>query len=153
MLKIFAVLDLKVMKNPGLLFCLTALLSSASFADSTVGIQSPESFAQDQSTQGQAMIADSPVGPLGLRFSGGLVIDGEDTQQQFGKNDLEQAAAYVGIGVQQQLGNLDLSADLGWMERQGDRCAAPDCQDDRDLKPGSALNSEPVVNLQLRFRF
>ncbi len=99
------------------------------------------------------MIADSPVGPLGLRFSGGLVIDGEDTQQQFGKNDLEQAAAYVGIGVQQQLGNLDLSADLGWMERQGDRCAAPDCQDARDLKPGSALNSEPVVNLQLRFRF
>lgn len=131
---------------------LTAQLSSVALAESASGIASPESFAQDHSTQGQALIAESPTGPLGLRFSGGLVIDGTDNQQRFGINDLDDAATYVGVGVSQNLGAMDISADLGWMHRPDQKCSSDACKT-RALDTTDPLESEPVVNLQFRFRF
>lgn len=102
-------------------------------------------FTKNASTQGEAVIADSPAGPLGLRFSGGLIIDSEIVDGQFDQSDLDRASPYLGIGVVQSLGNIDLSADLGWIERESSI----------DSLDGPTIRSEaePVLNVQFRLRF
>ncbi len=112
--------------------CLTA--QAQSLSDSNT-------FTQNAATQGEAVIADSPTGPLGLRFSGGMIIDSENTAGQFGQHSLDNASPYLGIGVVQSRGNIDMSADLGWIER--------DATDAEQVK----TDLEPVLNLQVRLRF
>lgn len=109
----------------------------------------PKQFTDNQATQGEAIIANTAAGPLGLRFSGGFVVDSERPIGQFAGTDLEEAAPYLGIGVAGQMGALGLSADLGWVER--DRRCKPDTCSTEALKTDAA--SEPVLNFQLKFRF
>ena len=128
-----------------------ALCTAPAFAAETLGedMVAPKQFTDNHATQGEAIIANTPAGPLGLRFSGGFVVDSEQPSGQFAGTDLEDAAPYIGIGVAGQMGALDLSADLGWVERNSrckpDTCTAQVLETDAE--------SEPVLNLQLKFRF
>ncbi|WP_420550251.1 hypothetical protein [Litorivicinus lipolyticus] len=110
-------------------------------------------------TGGDAFVADSPAGPLGLRFSGGVVID---SQSSFGSHDgetgldaLQRGHPYLGIGVVQHLGRdrrLDLSADLGLIQRE----TQTQCLDDSacmSQKTTIQRNNETVISLGLRYRF
>ena len=128
-----------------------ALCIAPAFAAETLGedMVAPKQFTDNHATQGEAIIANSPAGPLGLRFSGGFVVDSEQPSGQFAGADLEDAAPYLGIGVAGQMGALDLSADLGWVERT--RRCKPDACTAEALEADAA--SEPVLNFQLKFRF
>lgn len=128
-----------------------ALFIAPAFAAETLGgdMVAPKQFTDNHATQGEAIIANSPTGPLGLRFSGGFVVDSEQPSGQFAGADLEDAAPYLGIGVAGQMGALDLSADLGWVERT--RRCKPDACTAEALTTDAA--SEPVLNFQLKFRF
>lgn len=114
-------------------------------------ISEPATFTQNSSTQGTAMVAESPAGPLGLRFSGGLIIDTERSDAQFGQSDLENASPYLGIGVMQRHGNMDFSADLGFVQRE--RCATEDCTATSVSTAGPETDTQPVLNLGFRLRF
>ena len=128
-----------------------ALCIAPAFAAETLGgdMVAPKQFTDNHATQGEAIIANSPAGPLGLRFSGGFVVDSEQPSGQFAGTDLEDAAPYLGIGVAGQMGALDLSADLGWVERT--RRCKPDACTAEALETDAA--SEPVLSFQLKFRF
>lgn len=128
-----------------------ALSFAPAFAAEPFGddMVAPKQFTDNQATQGEAIIANTPAGPLGLRFSGGFVVDSEQPSGQFAGSDLEDAAPYLGIGVAGQMGALDLSADLGWVERT--RRCKPDTCTAEVLDTDSA--SEPVLNFQLKLRF
>ena len=128
-----------------------ALCLAPAFAAETLSEEwaAPKQFTDNHATQGEAIIANSPAGPLGLRFSGGFVVDSEQPSGQFSVTDLEDAAPYLGIGVAGQMGALDLSADLGWVERNR-RCKPDNCTAEA-LETDAA--SEPVLNFQLKFRF
>ena len=128
-----------------------ALCIAPAFAAETPGEDrvAPKQFTDNHATQGEAMIANSPAGPLGLRFSGGFVVDSEQPSGQFSVTDLEDAAPYLGIGVAGQMGALDLSADLGWVERTR-RCKPDTCT--AEVQDTDSA-SEPVLNFQLKLRF
>lgn len=114
-------------------------------------ISEPATFTQNSATQGTAMVAESPAGPLGLRFSGGLIIDGNHPEAQFGQSDLNSASPYLGIGVMQRHGNMDFSADLGFVQRE--RCADDYCLASSVSNSATQTDTQPVLNLGFKLRF
>ena len=79
-----------------------ALCTAPAFAAETLGrdMVAPKQFTDNHATQGEAIIANTPAGPLGLRFSGGFVVDSEQPSGQFAGTDLEDAAPTLGLESQ-----------------------------------------------------
>ncbi len=108
-------------------------------------------------TLGDAYVAETPAGPLGLRFSGGVVVDSQSTfgDSEVGLDDLQNGRPYLGIGVVHSLGReqrLDLSADLGMIQRE----SQSECTLDASCLSQQATtqrDNEAVISLGLRFRF
>lgn len=141
--------------KPALL--LTALIALPTLADNAKdGLWVPDQFTRDSMTQGQSFIADAPLGALGIRFSGGVVVDLASPLSQdrtVGLEQAEDARTYLGVGVTQSVTpQIDFSADFGLVEKD----LAPLCPDEGCLGTSPAANSrstEPVMSLGLRYRF
>lgn len=112
--------------------------------------------AREAAAMGEAFIADSPTGPLGLRFSGGVIVDSQaeyrgDRDHTTNLTEIREGSPYLGIGVAHSLGEnqqLDLSADIGLIQRINDvedDCLDQTCQSPRD--------NEAILSIGIRYRF